>query len=122
MKIRALLTVLALTCGAAFAQGNSGSTSRDAGASRNQSTAAAADSQSKGSGEGLVAKTKRAFHNMGDKIRNAGRKNKDGDNQTAGRSGNDTRSMGAAGSDSSDASRRARMDDAYANSKSKQQK
>jgi hypothetical protein len=121
MKIRALLTVLALTCGAALAQGNTGSTSRDAGASRNQSTAAAADSQSKGSGEGLVAKTKRAFHNMGDKIRNAGRKNKDGD-QTAGRSGNDTRSMGAAGSDSSDASRRARMDDAYANSKSKQQK
>ncbi|MDB5874816.1 MAG: hypothetical protein JWQ07_4258 [Ramlibacter sp.] len=98
MKIPALVTALALACGTAFAA----QTNNTADSSRYNSTAtASADTSSKGSGEGLLAKTKRAFHKMGDKMRSVGHK-----------SGSDTRTMGASGSDNG---RRARMDEAYAN-------
>jgi hypothetical protein len=118
MKIPALIAIAALTCGTAFAQGyGSGSTQR-APATGNQSTAAAPDSPSNSADEGLLAKTKRAFHRLGEKMRSAGSKAKDTDT-TASKS--DTRSMGAAGSDTSDSARQSRMDQAYANSKSKSQ-
>jgi hypothetical protein len=120
MKTRALLTVLALTCATAFAQTSGSSANRDASTAQRNQSSAAADSQSKGSGEGLVAKTKRALHNMGDKLRSAGNKAKSNDKQTAGTSGSDTRSMGAGAADTSDGARRARMDQAYSNSKNQQ--
>lgn len=68
-------------------------------------------------------KTKRAFHRMGDKMRDTGHRitnktnSKDDGDKTRYSSKNDTRSMGASGSDTSDSARRARMDEAYANSK-----
>jgi hypothetical protein len=117
MKIPALIAIAALTCGTAFAQGYGSSTQRDS-AHGSQSTAAAPESPSKSADDGLIAKTKRAFHRLGEKMRSAGNKAKDSDT-TASKS--DTRSMGAAGSGSSDSARQSRMDQAYANSKSKTQ-
>jgi hypothetical protein len=115
MKIRALVTVLALACGTAFAA-QYGSEAADEAANRNQ--AASADS---GKG-GVVDKTKNAVRRLGDKIGNkighatAGKdKSK---TRTAAKS--DTRSMGAAGTDTQDRDRQQRMDDAYATWKSKQ--
>jgi hypothetical protein len=120
MKIPALLTAAALVCGSAFAAGQYGSASADRATQSSQSTAAASDSASKAKGDGLVAKTKRALHRMGDKMRSAGRKSTANDdiNQAAAR--HDTRSMGAAASNTQDSARQRRMDDAYANWKSKQ--
>ena len=132
MKIPALVTVVALTCGTAFAaQYDSGSADRDAAAAnRTHSAAVSSDTQSDGAkGGGLIDKTKRAFHRLGEKMRNAthrtanaGRKSTDRDaiNEQAAR--NDARSMGAAGSDTHDSDRKHRMDDAYANWQSKQKK
>lgn len=124
MKISALVTVLALTCGAALAQTSSSSTNRDASTTRSNSAAAASE---KSSDEGFVAKTKDALHRMGDATRNAmhritsaGRKSTGEKTENASKS--DTRSMGAAGSDTQDSGRRARMDEAYSNSKKQQQK
>lgn len=112
MKIAALITVAALTCGTALAQGYGNTADRDSSASRNQSAAVANDSQPKG--EGIMDKTKRAFHRLGDKIRSVGNKSKDHTDKTAQQ--NDTRTMGAAGADKSDSARQARIDQAYANS------
>ena len=117
MKIPALIAIAALTCGTAFAQGYGSSTHRDT-ANPSQSAAAAPDSPSNSADDGIVAKTKRAFHRLGEKMRSGGNKAKDHDT-TASKS--DTRSMGAAGSDTSDSARQSRMDQAYANSKSKSQ-
>jgi Skp family chaperone for outer membrane proteins len=115
MKIRALATVLALACGAAFAAQPTTNAEADV-AKSNQSTAASTDAQPR-QGGGLIDKTKNAVRSMGDKIRHATSR-KDKNTQTAARS--DTRSMGATGSDAQDNARQQRMDDAYANWKSKQ--
>ena len=117
MKIATLVTVVALATGSAFAAQNSttGSYDRDT-AGTHKSTATATSNDTTQHKEGFVEKTKRAFHRMGEKIRGAGRHDKD---DTA--ANRDTRSMGAAGSDM-DSARQRRMDDAYANYKSKQQK
>jgi hypothetical protein len=114
MKIAALITVAALTCGTAFAQ-SSGS---DTSTTRNRSAATANGSQPKG--EGLMDKTKRAFHKLGDKL-HAGKKSGDDTDKTAQQDpeNRSTRAMGASGSDKSDSSRQSRMDQAYSNSKSK---
>lgn len=109
MKIAALITVAALTCGTALAQGYGSSTDRNTSASPNQ-PAAAANDQPKG--EGFIDKTKRVFHRLGDKIRSVGNKSKDPTDKTAQQ--NDTRTMGA---DKSDSARQARIDQAYGNSK-----
>jgi hypothetical protein len=118
MKFAALITVAALTCGTALAQGygSSSSNDRSTSASPSHSSAMANDDQAKG--EGFMDKTKRAFHRLGEKLRGAGHtaKNsadKDTD-KTAEQKQNDTRAMGASGSDSS---RTSRMDQAYADSK-----
>jgi hypothetical protein len=115
MKIPALIAIAALTCGSAFAQGYGSSTTQRDSAHSSPSAAAAPESPSNSADEGLMAKTKRAFHRLGEKMRSVGNKSKDNDT-TASKS--DTRSMGAAGSDSA---RQSRMDQAYANSKSKTQ-
>jgi hypothetical protein len=120
MKIAALLTVATLTCGAAIAQTGSGSAAQDPEAPR----AAQATGVPHAKPGGVVDKTKGAMHRMGDKMRHAG----DRVGKHVPKSGrthdsndhamnSDTRSMGAAGSDSG---RQARMDDAYANWKSRQ--
>jgi hypothetical protein len=114
MKIRTLLTVVALACGTAFAA-QSGTSSAEDAANRNQANAASTDTQPKKGG--LVDKTKNALHRMGDKIRHAMHRN-DKNAQTASKS--DTSSMGAAGSDTQDSGRQRRMDDAYANWQKKQ--
>jgi hypothetical protein len=117
MKFAAVITVAALTCGTAMAQGyGSSSTDRSTSASPSHSAATANDDQAKG--EGFMDKTKRAFHRLGEKLRGAGHtaKNsadKDSD-KTAEQKQNDTHAMGASGSDSS---RKSRMDQAYAESK-----
>ena len=116
MKIRALVTVLALACGTAFAAQDTSSTAAEDAANRNQSTAASTDTQPKKGG--LVDKTKNAMHRMGDKIRSAMHR-KDKSTQAAAKS--DTSSMGAASSDTQDSARQQRMDGAYASWKSKQQ-
>jgi hypothetical protein len=114
MKTAALLASLALACGTAFAaQDNNAATTRD--------------TQTTPSGGAVVDKTKNTLHRMGDKVRGAGhrvanavrRSNDRADNHPPG-SNTDTRSMGAPGSDTADTARRARMDDAYDNYKSKQ--
>ena len=125
MKLRASLTVLALVCGTAFAaQDSSVSTDRDAAANRNPS---AASTDAKPSDGGVVDKTKRAFRRMGEKIRNATHRTDSADRKSAERdpindqaARNEARTMGAAGSDSQDAARKSRMDNAYENWKSKQ--
>ena len=118
MRIPALIAIAALTCGTAFAQGygSSSSTQRDAAHGSSQSTAAAPENPSGSADDGLVAKTKRAFHRLGEKMRSMGNKDHD---TTASKS--DTRSMGAPGSGTADSARQSRMDQAYANSKSKSQ-
>jgi hypothetical protein len=118
MKIPALLSAAALVCGSAFAAGQYGT---ESATQRSQSTAAASDSASKSAkGDGLVAKTKRALHRMGDKMRSAGRKSTANDDINQAAAQRDTRSVGAAGSDTQDSARQRRMDEAYANWKSKQ--
>jgi hypothetical protein len=116
MMIRALVTVLAIACGTAFAaQYNSGSAEGDASANRTPATAASTDTQPKKGG--LMDRTKNAMHHMGDKMRSAMHR-KDKNTQAAAKS--DTRSMGAAGSETQDGGRQQRMDDAYTGWKSKQ--
>jgi hypothetical protein len=113
MKIAALITVAALTCGTAFAQ-SSGSS--DSSAMRNHSAATASDSQPKG--EGFIDKTKRAFHRLGEKLHASGNKSADTTDKTAQQDPeNSTRAMGASGSAKSDSSRQSRMDQAYSDSK-----
>ena len=128
MKIAALLTVATLTCGAALAQTSSGSAAtQDPMAPRPAETTGVPHAKP----GGVVDKTKNAMHRMGDKMRHAGDRvgqhvPKAGSARDSGdhamnndmRSMNsDTRSMGAAGTDSG---RQGRMDDAYANWKSRQ--
>ncbi len=119
MKIQVLLTALALACGAAYAQGSADS--------KMATTTPQATTEAQASGEGLGAKTKRAFQRMGDATRNAVNKMKGNKDTSAGAQAqasaqggnpaNDTRTMGAAPSDTTDALRRQRMDEAYANFK-----
>ena len=103
MKIPALLTALALTCGTAFAAGSGE-------ADRGHSAAATSDTQPRADNDGIVDKTKRALRRMGDKIRSATSRD------------SDTRAMGASGAESDDSARRRRMDEAYENWRSQQQK
>ena len=114
MKIPVLITAVALACGAAFT-----AQAADTSANSNKRTAVVAENQSQAKGEGLGAKTKRAFHRMGDKMRSAGHKVAKA-THTDKSASDDTRSMGAAGADQRDVARRNRMDEAYANWKSKQ--
>jgi len=113
MKIAAIITVAALATGsAAFAADYGKQSDRD----MQRDHAAASDS---GKHEGLLDKTKRAFHRMGDKMRGAGSKmahatHTPDPNRTAARN-DDTRSMGAGRDDMHDGARQRRMDDAYSN-------
>jgi hypothetical protein len=97
MKIRALATVLALACGIAFAAQDKSTAAEDAG---NRSQSATSDT-----GKGGAA----------DKTSGTSKKSK-----TQGAAKSDTGSMGAAGSEAQEGARQQRMDDAYANWKSKQ--
>jgi hypothetical protein len=107
MKIPTLLTAVALTCGVAFtAQANTG-------ADQQKQSTAASSTHAQAKGEGLGTKTKRAFHRVGDKLRSIGNKDK-----TQSARNDDTQTMGAG--PAQDSGRRQRMDDAYANWKSKQ--
>ncbi|HXE48296.1 MAG TPA: hypothetical protein VN663_07995 [Ramlibacter sp.] len=116
MKIPALVTVLALACGTAFAAQDTSSTAAEDAANRDQ--AATTDS---GKG-GVVDKTKDAVRHLGDKIGNkignATTSKDKSKTPTAAKS--ETRSMGAAATDTQDRGRQQRMDDAYANWKSRQ--
>ncbi|HSI54719.1 MAG TPA: hypothetical protein VK981_12145 [Ramlibacter sp.] len=116
MKIPALVAALALAGGAAFAQ-----TAATADADNRNQAAMPADAPK---GDGIMDKTKRAFHNMGDKMRATGKKiakkvdqadHRDNKTEHAARS--DTRTMGAPGAETPESARRTRMDEAYANSK-----
>jgi len=128
MKIAALITLATLTCGAAMAQTGSGSAaSQDPMAPRPAATTGVPHAKP----GGVVDKTKNALHRAGDKMRHAGQRvgkhvpgskahhanDQAMNTDTRGDTRSDTRSMGASGSDSG---RQARMDDAYANWKSKQ--
>lgn len=124
MKITALLAAAALVGGTASAgQNDNASTTKPAA---RQSTTAPADGATH---EGIGVKTKRALGKIGDKMRSAGNKlaHATHTDKQAGttrrsdesRAGSDTRTMGAAGSDTgSDSGRRQRMDNAYDNWKS----
>lgn len=123
MKIATLIAVAALATGSAFAAGNNSYGDHSAAPSH-ESSAAANDNTH--SGGGLLDKTKRALHRMGDKIRgathhaaNSGRKS-EADRQA--QTSSDTRSMGAAGSDAQDSGRQRRMDEAYNDWQKKQNK
>ena len=95
MKIRALATVLALACGTAFAAQDSSTAAEDAG---NRSPSAATDTGKTGSAMSGTSKK----------------------NKTHAATKSPTGSMGAAGSGDQEGARQQRMDDAYANWKSKQ--
>jgi hypothetical protein len=117
MKIPALITALALAGGVAVAQANTAAT-HDASA-KNQTTAAADDTQH----EGIGTKLKKGLHRMGQATRNAAHRiahagKKDKTTETA--SADDTRSMGSYGTAPADSARQKRMDDAYDNYKAKQ--
>lgn len=126
MKIAAIVTAVALATGsAAFAAEHSYSQDRDMSRDRPAVTdthhdrAAARDANR--SHEGVMAKTKRFFHGIGDKMRGAGSKMARATHTpdpNARREG-DTRAMGAAG-DTHDSARQRRMDDAYSNYERKQ--
>jgi Skp family chaperone for outer membrane proteins len=120
MKIQALVATLALAGASAFAAQPATDTTN------HSQTTASADAPK---GEGLMDKTKRVLHKMGDKMRATGHKiaskvdnktdkadHRDNKTEHAARS-SDTRSMGAPGADTPDSARRSRMDEAYANSK-----
>jgi hypothetical protein len=117
MKTTVLAAILAVSFGTAMAAGNYSSSDKDHSATQNQSTAAAANDQSSAKGEGLIDKTKRALHRMGDKMRSAGHRV-----ANSGKKDSDTRAMGAGSATDrdQDSSRQKRMDDAYANWNSKQ--
>jgi hypothetical protein len=116
MKIAAIVTAVALVTGtAAFA--NDYGTHSDRDTSRHAATSQSSDAQA--THEGLLAKTKRALHRIGDKMRGTGSKmaratHTPDPNRTAARD-NDTRSMGAGREDMHDSGRQGRMDDAYNN-------
>jgi hypothetical protein len=124
MKIATLAAVVALACGTAFAAGNNSYGDQKAAPSH-ESAAAANDNTH--SGDGLLNKTKRALHRMGEKMRGATHRVANSDKKSeadrqAQASGSDTRSMGAAGSNAQDSARQRRMDDAYSNWQSRQKK
>ncbi|HEY0886854.1 MAG TPA: hypothetical protein VGE20_16305 [Ramlibacter sp.] len=111
MKMAAFLAAAALACGSAMA----------ADSKTEHGQRVSNEHPAKASGDGVVDKTKRAFSRMGDKIRNTGERlgQKLGTDKD---SRDDTRAMGASGSDEAqDQGRRQRMDDAYANWRGKQQ-
>ncbi|NPC58604.1 hypothetical protein [Caenimonas soli] len=114
MKIPALITVVALACGVAFS-----AQAATSSADSSKRGAVVAENRSQAKGEGLGAKTKRAFHRMGDQMRSAGHKvsKATGTDKSA---TNDTRSMGAPGATQQDQARQVRMDEAYNNWKSRQ--
>jgi hypothetical protein len=115
MKIAAIVTAVALATGTAAFAADYGThsdrdTSRHAATAQNDTTA---------KHDGILDKTKRALHRMGDKMRGTGSKmaratHTPDPNGTAARD-NDTRSMGAAREDMHDSGRQGRMDDAYNN-------
>ena len=127
MKIAVLITALALTAGTAFAA-NDASTERDVNARPSQSTSASRNKHTTaGTGTSVAAKTKHALQRAGRKVReaghrvaNAGRRATHRDDNNHASTATDSRSMGAAGTDASDTARQNRMDDAYANYKSRQ--
>ena len=127
MKIPALVGVVALACGTAFAAPYSGG-SADADAAKRHAAAAPTHTQSSGAkGGGLIDKTKRGLHRMGEKARgathrtaNAARKSTERDPINEQAAAHDARTMGAAGANAQDGARQRRMDDAYDNWKAKQ--
>jgi hypothetical protein len=119
MKVTALIAAAALTCGtAAFAQQQD--TSK---ATRGDETAQTDQQQHEGVGQ----KMRSAMHKLGEKTRHAFHRAGDKTRQVAHRDhANDTRAMGGPGSAKpsrdGDSSRQARMDSAYADWQSKQDK
>jgi hypothetical protein len=121
MKLATIVAAVALATGsAAFAADHSYSSNNDT----SRHAAAAEHNDSSASHEGLLAKTKRALHRMGEKMRGAGHrtetaagKDRDQDRSAMGNR-SDTRSMGAAG-ESHDSARQRRMDEAYSHSSDK---
>jgi hypothetical protein len=116
MKIPALLAALAIASGSAMAAGNSDTGKHSAAADTQRSAAERTDH----SGPSFVDKTKNAFRRMGDKLSRMTHTDKNR-SDSASRE-NDTRAMGAAGSDTHDSGRRSRMDEAYSNYQNKQGK
>ena len=116
MKIPALLAALAIASGSAMAAGNYADSGKHAAPADTQHSAAADTTQH--SSPSFVEKTKRAFRRMGDKMARITHTDKNR-SESASRD-NDTRAMGAAGSDTHDSGRRGRMDEAYSNYQNKQ--
>jgi hypothetical protein len=118
MKIPALLAMLALASGTAFAQSTSaGDASTSGAAGPGTPTTMKADKAptAKKSGDTVTAKAKRGAKKVGAKIKHAGHKAADAARRIT---GNDTQQMGASPADDPD--RRARMDAAYENWKRQQ--
>lgn len=148
MKIPALLTILALSCGAAFAQGSEpapspqqsattsdqgiargnrvdgtaaktrssgtmmGNSSSNSGATAKGDSSMSSGSTTTASSDTMTHKAKRGMHKAKHSARHAAHK--------ARVAMNDTRSMGASGTDMNSGSRRERMDAAYDDWKSRQ--
>ena len=102
----ALGCALALAGGSALAQQD---TSKSPSTAKQESTAPR-DSSSSG---GFVEKTKEAFHKLGESVKSGFRKSENKVDDAKADHKDDTRAMGAAGSDA----RKQRMDDAYGNYK-----
>lgn len=124
MRIPAIVTVLALACGSAMAAQSTTGTDRNVSADRDRTAVVSNDTQAKPA-HGIVQKTKRGMHRMGDKTRATGDRISHKISKTnvrRGEQGRDTRAMGSTrsttGMDRGD--RQARMDDAYDSWKSKQ--
>lgn len=112
MKMAAFLAAAAVACGSAMA----------ADSKTDHGQRVSNEHPAKASGDGVVDKTKRAFSRAGDKIRGTGERlgQKLGTDKD---SRDDSRAMGASGSDQAqDPGRRQRMDEAYANWREQQQK
>ena len=115
MKLSTIVAAAALALGGTAIAGDNAGKSHDATHAGRGAHAQAPK------GEGLGDKIRRGMHRMGEKTRHAlHRKDADRTGANAYRGPDDTRAMGASGSqaprnDDGDRARRQRMDDAYAN-------
>jgi len=118
-----LIATAALVCGsAAFAQSTDNSARGEESARVDQQDHGQANEKMRNGAHRLGEKMRHGLHRLGDKLH--AKNDKDGQHHANNaHHRNDTRAMGASGSDShADSGRRQRMDDAYANWRARQDK
>jgi hypothetical protein len=121
MKLATVIATVALACGsAAFAQSSDNSARGEESVRADQQEHGQANEKMRNGAHRLGEKMRHGMHRLGDKLHANG---KDSGHHARNHHRNDTRAMGAPGSDSrADSGRQQRMDDAYANWRARQDK